>query len=325
MRLRTTSCAVLPYLLGLCLLWAPQLAAQSTFGSIIGVVADSSNAQPCRARRSRSSNTDENISRTIETNAQGGYQALNLKPGKYKITASKQGFGAFQLSDVVLDSRQERRADITLSVAALSQAVEVTATAAVINTENGTISDTKGSQEVTQLPVNYRGATTSPLGALVAVPGVEQDSNGGLTINGGFPAMIDFTLDGISTANVRNNGANQNMYPSSELLAEFRVSSVNNNAEFAQVGDITVTTKSGTNTLHGSLFEYFQNAALDATTYGSNVKQAKVWNDVRRQRGRPGDPSPGITGKTRLSFSAIMRRTATPVPRWSNSRFPRLR
>ena len=56
--------------------------------------------------------------------------------------------------------------------------------------------------------------------------------------------MIDFTLDGISTINVRNNGANANMYPSSELLSQFRVSSVNNNAEFAQVGDVTVTTKS---------------------------------------------------------------------------------
>jgi Carboxypeptidase regulatory-like domain/TonB dependent receptor len=299
-RLKIRSWAVVPYLLGLGLLWAPQLAAQSTFGSIIGVVLDASNAAVPGAKV-EITNTDENISRTVETNAQGGYQALNLKPGKYKISARKEGFGSFQLSDVVLDSRQERRADITLSVAALTQAVEVTATAAVINTENGTISDTKGSAEVTQLPVNYRGATTSPLGALVAVPGVEQDSNGGLTINGGFPAMIDFTLDGISTANVRNNGANQNMYPSSELLAEFRVSSVNNNAEFAQVGDITVTTKSGSNDIHGSLFEYFQNAALDATTYGSDVKQAKVWNTFGGSVGGP-VIIPGYNGKNKTFF-----------------------
>ena len=68
------------------------------------------------------------------------------------------------------------------------------------------------------------------------------------------------------------------MYPSSEMLSEFKVSAINNNAELASSGDVTVTTKSGGNAVHGSAFEYLQNRALDATTYGSNQKQAKVWN-----------------------------------------------
>ncbi len=68
------------------------------------------------------------------------------------------------------------------------------------------------------------------------------------------------------------------MYPSSEMLSEFKVSAINNNAELASSGDVTVTTKSGGNAIHGSAFEYLQNRALDATTYGSDVKQAKVWN-----------------------------------------------
>src|SRR5262249_54051857 len=72
--------------------------------------------------------------------------------------------------------------------------------------------------------------------------------------------------------------ANYDNYPSTELLSEFKVSAVGNNAEFASTSDITVTTKTGTNTVHGSLFEYHQNAALDAKTYGSPRKQAKVWN-----------------------------------------------
>ncbi len=290
------------YLTALCALFSVHVRGQSTFGNIVGVVSDSSGSAVPDASV-MITNTDENVSRKLLTSSQGAYQAINLKPGKYKITASKPGFGTFELSDLLLDSRQERRADITLSIAALTQTVDVTATAVVINTENGTISDTKGSQEVTQLPVNYRGATTSPLGALVTVPGVQQDSSGGLSINGGFPAMVDFTVDGISTANVRNNGANANMYPSSELLAEFRVSSVNNNAEFAQIGDVTVTTKSGTNEFHGSLFEYFQNAALDATTYGSNVKQAKVWNTFGGSLGGP-VRLPKYNGKDKTFFFA---------------------
>jgi hypothetical protein len=116
--------------------------------------------------------------------------------------------------------------------------------------------------------------------------------------------MIDFTLDGVSTINVRNNGANQNMYPSSELLSEFRVSSVNNNAEFAQVGDVTVTTKSGSNEFHGSLFEYFQNAALDATTYGATEKQAKVWNTFGGSLGGPVVIPKLYTGKNKTFFFA---------------------
>ncbi len=253
------------------------LQAQSTFGTIVGVATDSSmSAVPGAVIEI--TNIDETVTRSAVTNLQGAYEAVNLKPGKYKIVAKKDGFSMVEISNVNLDARQERRADITFSVANVTQTVEVTATAAVINTENGTIADTKGFTEVTELPVNYRGATTSPLAALVTVPGVQQDSNGGLSISGGIPSMIDFTLDGVSTINVRNNGANQNMYPSSELLSEFRVSSVNNNAEFAEVGDVTVTTKSGANNFHGSLFEYFQNAVLDATTYGATEKQAKVWN-----------------------------------------------
>ena len=265
---------------------APRLTAQSTFGAIVGVVTDSSSAA-VPDTVIEVTNAGENVTRAVITNSQGGYEALNLKPGTYKIVAKKNGFSTVEISNVVLDARQERRTDITLGIAAVTQSVQVTAAASAINTENATIADTKGFQEVTELPVNYRGATTSPLGALVTVPGVQQDSNGGLSISGGYPAMIDFTLDGVSTTNVRNNGANQNMYPSSELLSEFRVSSVNNNAEFAEVGDVTVTTKSGSNDFHGSMFEYFQNAALDATTYGAAEKQAKVWNTFGASLGGP--------------------------------------
>ena len=291
------------FLTALGLSFGTRVTAQSTFGSIVGVVSDASSSAVADATI-QVTNIDENTSRTFLTSTQGSYQALNLKPGKYRITAKKEGFGIFELSDVILDSRQERRADITLSVAVVTQTVQVTATTSVVNTENATISDTKGFQEVTELPVNYRGATTSPLGALVTVPGVQQDSNGGLSISGGYPSMIDFTLDGVSTINVRFNGANQNMYPSSELLSEFRVSSVNNNAEFAEVGDVTVTTKSGSNAFHGSLFEYFQNAVLDATTYGATEKQAKVWNTFGGSLGGPVTIPKLYAGKNKTFFFA---------------------
>src|SRR5215471_2561308 len=102
--------------------------------------------------------------------------------------------------------------------------------------------------------MNYRGGNDSPLAALVAVPGVQQDGNGNISIGGGSPSQIQYSVDGSSTVNVRMNGALGNMNPSSELISEFKVAQFNNNAEFSQAGDVTIITKSGTNQYHGSAF-----------------------------------------------------------------------
>lgn len=268
-------------------LWhAPQAPAQSTFGGIVGTILDATGAAVAdvvvEAR-----NLEENTTRSTVSNSQGLYQILNLKPGKYELLAKKPGFAVAKVPSVDLDARQTLRADMTLDVANMQQTVSVEAAAATVNTENGTIGDSKNFAQVTQLPVNYRGGTTSPLAAIATVPGVQQDNAGNYSIGGGLPSMIEFTVDGVSTVNIRSNGALSDMYPSSELIREFKVTAVNNNAEFAQVGDVTVSTKSGTNTLHGSGFEYHQNRALDATTYGSNTKQAKVFNTFGGSLGGP--------------------------------------
>ena len=94
-------------------------------------------------------------------------------------------------------------------------------------------------------------------------------------------------MDGISTANVRSNGALHDAYPSSEGISETKVTAFNNNAEFAQIGDMTFTTKSGTNQWHGSAFEYFQNAALDATIYDFSFKAPKNFNAFGGSLGGP--------------------------------------
>jgi hypothetical protein len=251
--------------------------SQSTFGSIVGTVLDASGAAIPGASI-RLTNVDENTSRTVESNASGLFELLNLLPGKYTILATKTGFASVKEDNLTLDARQQRRVDFRLPVATTQQTVEVTSEDAVVNTENATISETLDNEEVQELPSNYRGASTSPLAAIVSVPNVQQDSQGNISLAGGMVSMADYTLDGISTVNVRSNGPNTNMYPSSEMLSEFRVSAINNNAEFASAGDVTVTSKSGGNTLHGSAFEYAANRALDATDYGSSIKQAKVWN-----------------------------------------------
>ena len=256
---------------------SPRAFSQSTFGSIVGTVQDPSGGGVPGASI-RVTDLDENTSRSAVSGSNGLYQLVNLKPGRYSVHVDKSGFASTQIPEVSLDARQERRLDLTLKLANVQQSVQVEATAAAINTENATIANTMNNQTVTELPANYRGSSTSPLGAIVGSANVQQDQNGNIALTGSLPFMTDYSVDGSSTVNVISNSAARNMYPSSEMLSEFRVSAINNNAEFAASGDVTVATKSGGNALHGSLFEYAQNAALDATTYGSSVKQAKVWN-----------------------------------------------
>jgi hypothetical protein len=251
--------------------------AQSTFGTFVGTVQDQSGSVIAGAVVTVT-NLDDNSVRTATTNSAGQYQLLNVPSGRYSISVTSNGFGTNKINEVTLDARQERRVDVSLALANIQQSVQVTAEAAAINTENATIVNTMTNQEVTELPANYRGASTSPLGAIVASANVQQDQYGNIGLTGSQPFQVDYTVDGTSSVNIFLNAPASNMFPSAEMLAEFKVSAINNNAEFATTGDVTVTTKSGGNTFHGSAFEYLQNAALDATTYGSAQKQAKVWN-----------------------------------------------
>jgi hypothetical protein len=224
-------------------------------------------------------NMNDNTTRETRANEAGEYLVLNLNPGSYSITASADNFVDKTLSKVTLDARQQLRADVKLQLAGSQTTVDVEAAdTAVVNTENGTIGDTKKFNQVVQLPMNYRGGNDSPLAALVAVPGVQQDSSGNVSIGGGTSAQIQYSVDGTSTVNIRQNGALNNMNPSSELISELKVTQFNNNAEFSQMADVTIITKSGSKNFHGSAFEYLQNSAFDAKTYGFDSKAHKAYN-----------------------------------------------
>ena len=275
--------------------------AQSTFGTIVGVVHDGTQAVvPGAAVTIRS--LDENSVHSTTSDENGSFEFLNLKPGKYSLSAQAQGFAEFQVPSAELQARQTLRIDVTVAIKSQSQTVEVSDTVAVINTENGTISDSKDNQQITQLPLNNRATTTSPLGALALSADVQQDSSGNIALGGASSAMVNFSVDGISTANVRQNGALQDAYPSQEGISAMRVTSFNNSAEFSQVGDVTFTTKSGTSQYHGSLFEYLQNQALDADPYGFSGKAPKHFNTFGGSLGGPLSIPHFYNGKERTFF-----------------------
>ena len=236
---------------------------QSTFGSVRGAVQDSTGAAIPGAQLVLHS-TDENTDRTATADDAGTFVFENVKPGKYVLRAHHDGFADTVVSGISVEARQDLRLPTTLNVAAQTTTVEVTSGADQINTENAALGDSKTNIEMTQLPLNNRATTTSPLGALALSPNVQTDSSGNIALGGASSSMVNFSVDGISTANVRQNGALQDAYPSQEGIAAVKVTSFNNSAEFSQIGDVTFTTKNGTNEYHGSVFEYLQNQALDA-------------------------------------------------------------
>ncbi|AXC11236.1 Oar protein [Acidisarcina polymorpha] len=260
--------------------------AQSTFGSIRGTVQDNSGAVLPGSTITVHS-LDQSSDRDMLSNDAGEFLFENLKPGHYSITVEHSGFNRAVVAAASLEARQDLRIPITLSVESQAQSVEVVADAELINTENGTVGDSKNNQQITQLPLNNRATTTSPLGALMLSPNVQQDSSGNIALGGASSSMVNFSVDGISTANVRQNGALQDSYPSQEGIAAVKVTSFNNSAEFSQVGDVTFTTKSGTNSLHGSVFDYLQNDALDADPYGFSGKAPKHFNTFGGSLGGP--------------------------------------
>lgn len=259
---------------------APLGIAQSTFGTILGTVTDPSGAVVSNAVITVT-NQGENISRDVRSDAQGNYLAENMKAGLYTVSATATGFKDMVLTDVRLDARQTVRADMKLTMGSAAEKVTVEANAELVNTESQVVSSSVTSTEVLGLPANYRGnGSTSPYNLLAFLPGVTGDENGNISVQGTGTNEAEYSMDGISTVDIRNSGPQKEMFPSAESISEMKVQGSGGGAEYGSPADITTTSKSGTNAFHGSVFEYFQNAALDATRFvvGTPGKPAKSAN-----------------------------------------------
>jgi carboxypeptidase family protein len=261
-------------------------SAQSTFGDIRGTVHDPAGLAVPEGVVTLH-NADENTDRVATADDSGGYLFQNLKPGHYTLTATKEGFARSATVALELTARQSARADITLSIQQVMESVTVESMAEQINTENAEVGDTRGGNQLVEMPVNSRAQTTSPLASLTLSPNVVTDNQGNIAVGGATFAQTGFSVDGISTANVTTNGSLQNAYPSSEGIGELKVTAFDNSAEFAQVADVTFVTKSGTNDFHGSLFEYLQNDALDADILNFTTKAPKRFNTFGGSVGGP--------------------------------------
>jgi hypothetical protein len=243
-----------------------QAMGQSTFGSVVGTVKDQSGSVVPGATVTLL-NVGSSATHTATSSSSGNYEFLNLDAGTYQVTIVASGFKDQVFDHLVLQARDTQRIDANLAIGSASQTIEVQAAGDVITTDTSSLATTKTTHELVDLPVavySRSNGSTSPILTLTTEPGVQVDDNSNLVIAGTTPALMSFTIDGISSVNVENSGPIAELFPSFNSISEIRVSASNNNAEYSGVADVTTTSRAGTNDYHGGVFENLENTDLTA-------------------------------------------------------------
>jgi len=261
----------------LCLLAVSSAAAQSTTAVLRGTISDSSGAVVQGARIS-ATNTDTNLTGSVVSDDSGNYTISGLPPGMYRIEAS---FGQLQKqvrSGVRLQVNESRRIDLILQVGPAEQSVEVTAAAPLLQTDDSSVGKVIGENDIRDLPLNgrtYESLVQLAPTVVLPAPGSHLSSRGGFNVSGMDEHSNSFFLDGVD--NVDPVIRNFSFRPSLDLIQEFKIETSGHKAEFGRNagGVINVVTKSGTNVMHGSLWEFFRNDNLDARNFFALSDAAK--------------------------------------------------
>ena len=247
------------------------LMAQTVDTSILGSVTDpQGSVVPGATVVIRAEATGQE--KTVGTSSDGQYRVQYLVPGTYSVTVTATGFAKATRSGVQLALSQQVHLDVALSVGSTQQTVEVTAGQAQLQTENASLGTTVDTNRTVNLPLNGRKfndlAVLTP-GVTVSNPDNHSSSTAGSRIasNSGRGDWGAVQVDGMVMTNTRS--AYVNNYPSVDAIEEFRVQTGNFSAEygFSAGTNVNVQLKSGTNTFHGSVFEFIRNDAVDARNY----------------------------------------------------------
>lgn len=229
---------------------AAHLAAQTGDAVVQGTMFDVSKAALPNARASLK-NSETGVVRTTTSNKVGVYYFGGVPPGEYVLTAEAAGFRKWE-GTLVVEVGQTVAIDPTLEVGSLGSTVEVTDAAPIIAAEGMQVSDFKDSVRIHQLPLNGRAVTN----LFDLTSGVE--GGGNPRVNGLKVGSTDMLLDGTTLVN-RFGGGIVQVQPGLDTIKEYRIETAGSNAEYSRPATVTLVTKSGTNQIHGSLFETHRN------------------------------------------------------------------
>jgi hypothetical protein len=264
------------FLLAIALCLPLGMVFAQTSGSIIGEVKDQSGAVTPNAEVVVT-NSETNVMRSTTTNAAGIYSFPDLTPGMYQVKVAAAGFSTVVKTSIELQVQQTARVDFSLSLGQSTQTIEVSASAALLSTENATVGTVIEEKRISELPLNGRNffslVALAPNVAFGFLPAQQASGRLGgtrstltMSLSGARATWANYTLDGITNTDVDFN--TYILLPSVEALQEFKVQSGVYPAEFGrEAGQVNVSTKPGTNTYHGTAFEFLRNNVLDARAY----------------------------------------------------------
>jgi hypothetical protein len=261
------------------------LSAQTPTGTLQGTITDASGALVPGAKVVIT-NIATNERKQLTTDDEGRYLQPFLLAGDYSVTVEKAGFQALRQEGIHLDVGQNRSVDLGLTVGAVSQEIRVESTPPQVDVNTSSVGQVIENKRIMDLPLNGRGV----FNLANLTPGVNP-TGGGATpgIAGGRNAMSEIQIDGMTDIAPENNvGINNRIYdPQVDAVAEFSVQVNSLAAEYGRFagGVINVSTKSGTNQLHGTAYDYLRNAKLNANGYNNNRNNRPRTGSVTNQWG----------------------------------------
>ncbi|MBI3697981.1 MAG: carboxypeptidase regulatory-like domain-containing protein, partial [Acidobacteria bacterium] len=247
------------------------LLSQVDTGAISGVVSDATGAVVPNAKVTVTE-VETGIQTPLVTNSAGFYSAPALKPGKYSLSVAASGFRTETRTGLELRVQERLALDFQLEVGAATSEITVTAAAPLLESETSSLGQVIQERTITDLPLNGRNfiqLATLGAGTLPSNRTAERDN---FVANGARPIQNSYLLDGIENKNRIlgfDRSTAQIVLPVPGSIQEFKVQTSTFSAEFGQAagGVVNVTMKSGTNSLHGGLFDFFRNSKLDARPY----------------------------------------------------------
>ena len=257
----------------LTLLATAPLLAQFDTAEVLGTIRDNSGAAVSRASITLT-NQGTGIEAKTTSGDDGNFTFTNVKIGVYTVTAEAAGFSKASAKDITVNVNARQRVDLTLQVGAVTETVEVTAAAAVLETDTSSRNQLINTKGVIELPLNGRAYSDLALltTGVLKSPDAFAGREGSFNVNGLRSTYNNYMLDGIdnNAYGTSNQGfANQVAQPSPDAVAEFKVITNNYSAEYGRSGGATidVAMRSGTNNLHGTLYEFLRNTDLNAVGY----------------------------------------------------------
>ncbi|MDQ2841666.1 MAG: TonB-dependent receptor, partial [Acidobacteriota bacterium] len=244
------------------------LLAQTDRATIEGIVTDPSGGAIPDAGVSLTK-IDTNEKTELKTNDSGRYFAPNLPIGTYRVKVEKPGFSSTEQDSVQLQAQSSVRLDFAMTVGSVNQTVVVQSAAPLVDASTATITSALTNQEVEDLPVINIGAKRNIGQFLQFLPGVDNSSTWGARVNGANGGNSEVFLDGAPASQGNVRGGFQETGPDVATVGEFSIVTNSFNAEYGRTGSwlMNVVIKSGTNQLHGSAYDYFDNDALNARSF----------------------------------------------------------